>query len=116
VTNALLPSLAGTTWYLGVPNNTAQTVGFFISATTLTNQQRYTIPAIVLGNLNAGTGGFTFTWTAAPGGQYEVQVSGDLIHWTQAADVTTDGYIGVYTDPAPVGQQCARFYQVIRTQ
>jgi subtilisin-like proprotein convertase family protein len=116
VTNALLPSLAGTTWYLGVPNNTAQTVGFFISATTLTNQQRYTIPAIVLGGLNAGAGGFTFTWTAAPGGQYEVQVSGDLIHWTQAADVTTDGYIGVYTDPAPVGQQCARFYQVIRTQ
>jgi hypothetical protein len=108
--------LLNTTWYLGVPNNTGQTAGFLISATTLTNVQPFTYPAIVLGGVSAGTGGFTFTWSAVPGGQYEVQVSGDLIHWTQAANVTTGGYIGVYTDPAPISQQSARFYQVIRTQ
>ena len=116
VTNALLPSLAGTTWYLGVPNNTGQTVSFFISATTLTNAQPYTYPAIVLGGMSAGAGGFTFTWTALPGAQYEVEVSSDLIHWTQAVTKTIGGYVGAYADPAPITQQSARFYQVIRTQ
>ena len=116
VTNALLPSLLNTTWYLGVPNNTGQTAGFLISATTLTNAQPFTYPAIVLGGMSAEAGGFAFTWTLAPGGQYEILVSGDLIHWTQAASVTTVGSVGHYTDSAPVHQQSTRFYRVIRTQ
>jgi hypothetical protein len=43
-------------------------------------------------------------------------MSSDLIHWTQAAAITTDGSIGAYTDPTPINRQSARFYQVIRTQ
>ena len=35
VTNAVLPSLVGTTWYLGVPNNSAGSVNYTIAATTL---------------------------------------------------------------------------------
>ena len=116
VTNALLPSLAGTTWYLGVPNNTVQPVNFLITASTLTNAQLVTTPAIVLVGISAGSGGFTLNWTAVPNGQYQVEVSSDLIHWTTAVTLTTSGYSGAYTDPAPVQQQSARFYQVVRTQ
>ncbi len=117
VTNALLPSFVGTTWYLGVPNNTAQTVSFTITATTLTNgPPLYTTPAIVFSAMSAGANGFTFSWTAGPGAAYEVDMSSDLIHWSKAATVTTDGYVGAYTDPTPIGQQTARFYKVIRTQ
>ena len=115
-TNALLPSFLNTTWYLGVPNNSAQPVNFTITATTLTNAQVVTTPAIVLMGLSAGSGGFTLHWTAAPNGQYEVEVSSDLIHWTPASTITTSGYSGAYTDPAPVQQQSARFYQIVRTR
>jgi hypothetical protein len=116
VTNASLPSLTNTTWYLGVPNNTPQTVSFLITAATLTNAQPFTFPAIVLTAASAGAGGFALTWTAAPGAHYEVEMSSDLIHWTQAAAITTDGSIGAYTDPTPINRQSARFYQVIHTQ
>jgi hypothetical protein len=116
VTNAALSTLTNTTWYLGVPNNTAQTVGFLITATTLTNAQPFTIPAIVLTGMSVGAGGFTLTWASAPGVTYEVDMSSDLIHWTKAAVIATDGYIDTYTDPTPVTQQTARFYQVFRTQ
>jgi len=115
-TNALLPSLAGTTWYLGVPNNTAQPVNFLITASILTNAQVVTTPAIVLIGTSAGSGGFTLNWSALPNGQYEVEVSSDLIHWTVAVTITSSGYVGAYTDPAPVRQQSARFYQVVRTR
>jgi hypothetical protein len=70
----------------------------------------------LLGGISAEGGGFTLSWTALPGAQYEVEVSSDLIHWTQAATMTTSGYVGAYADPAPITQQSARFYQVIRTQ
>ncbi|MGA2544731.1 MAG: hypothetical protein ABSG78_24540, partial [Verrucomicrobiota bacterium] len=117
VTNASLPSLTNTIWYLGVPNNTATNVSFLITAATLTNAPPgHTFPAIVLTAASAGAGGFALTWTAAPGAQYEVEMSSDLIHWTKAATITTDGYIGAYTDPTPINQQSARFYQVIHTQ
>jgi hypothetical protein len=116
VTNAALSTLTNTTWYLGVPNNTAQTVSFLITATTLTNAQPFTIPAIVLTGMSVGAGGFTLTWASAPGVTYEVDMSSDLIHWTKAAVIATDGYIDTYTDPTPVTQQTARFYQVFRPQ
>jgi hypothetical protein len=51
-----------------------------------------------------------------PNGQYEVEVSSDLIHWTPATTITTSGYVGAYADPAPVRQQSARFYQIVRTR
>ena len=43
-------------------------------------------------------------------------MTSDLIHWTNAAAITSAGWTGAYTDPAPVHQQAARFYQVLRTQ
>ena len=117
MTNAALPSLTNTTWYLGVPNNTATNVSFLITATTLTNAPPgYTFPAVVPTGMSVGAGGFTLNWTSVPGAQYEVDLSSDLIHWTKAAVMTTGGYSGAYTDPAPVSQQSARFYQVFRTQ
>jgi hypothetical protein len=117
VSNAVLPTLTNTTWYLGVPNNTAQLVSFTITATTLTNASPgYTTPAVVLTGMSAGAGGFTLNWTAVPGGQYEVRSSSDLVHWNNAAAITSSGYSATYTDPAPVSQQAARFYQIVRTQ
>ena len=116
-TNALLPSLAGTTWYLGVPNNSARTVTFLITASTLTNAPPpYTFPAVVVTGMSLGAGGFTLQWSAVPGAQYQVDMTSDLLHWTNAAAVTPAGSTGSYYDPAPVRQQSARFYQVLRTQ
>jgi hypothetical protein len=115
-TNALLPALAGTTWYLGVPNNTAQTVTFLITASTLTNAPPpYTFPAVVVTGVSLGAGGFTLQWAAVPGAQYQVAMTADLLHWTNAAAVTPAGSTGAYYDPTPVRQQSARFYQVLRT-
>jgi hypothetical protein len=51
-----------------------------------------------------------------PGAQYEVRSTSDLIHWNNAAAITSSGYSATYTDPAPVSQQAARFYQIVRTQ
>jgi len=112
-TNALLPSLTNTTWYLGVPNNTAANVSFLITATILTNAPPpFTYPALVVRGMSLGANGFTLTWYAVPGTPYEVDMSSDLIHWTNAATVTPGGAIGAYNDPTPVSQTAARFYQV----
>jgi hypothetical protein len=116
-TNAQLPSLLGTTWYLAVPNNSSSTAPFTtITATTLTNAHVVTTPAIVMGNLTVDAEGFTFTWTAIPGAQYQIQTSSDLIHWTNAATITPDTYIGVYTDPTPASQLPTRFFQVVQSK
>jgi hypothetical protein len=115
-TNALLPTLTNTTWYLGVPNNTAQTVTFLITASTLTNPPPvYTFPAVAVTGMSLGAGGFTLQWAAVPGAQYEVAMTSDLLHWTNAAAVTPSNSTGSYNDPTPVRQQSARFYQVLRT-
>jgi len=68
----------------------------------------------VLPAVSAGAGQFTLNWPSAPGGQYEVDVSTDLLHWTKAAAVTTIGATGSFSDA--VIQKGARFYQVSRTQ
>jgi hypothetical protein len=116
-TNALLPSLAGATWYLAVPNNTAQTVTFLITASTLTNLPPVsTSPAVVVTGMSLGAGGFTLQWPAVPGAQYEVDTTSDLIHWTNAAAVTPAGATASYHDPAPVNRQAARFYLILRTR
>ena len=108
-----LPSLTNTTWYLGVPNNTAQAVTFLVTATTLTNAPPgTTTPAVVLTGMSLGTNGFTLQWTAAPGTQYEVDATSDLVHWTNAAVVTPSGSLGAYHDPTSVSHSAARFYQV----
>jgi len=112
-TNVLLPSLDGTTWYLGVPNNTAAPVSFTIAAATLTNAG-YTFPAVALAGMSVGANGFTLQWTAVPGAQYEVDMSSNLTQWTKAAAVTTGGSTGSYTDPDL--QQPARFYIIFRIQ
>jgi len=72
------------------------------------------LPAAVLPAVSAGAGQFTLNWPSAPGGQYEVDVSTDLLHWTKAAAVTTIGATGSFSDA--VIQKGARFYQVSRTQ
>jgi subtilisin-like proprotein convertase family protein len=110
VTNAVLPSLVGTTWYLGVPNNTAGSVYFTIAATTLITSSGYNFPAVALTGMSVGAGGFNLRWTTVPGAQYEVDTSSDLTHWTKAAALST----GAFTDPDL--QQRARFYIVFRTQ
>ena len=110
VTNAVLPSLVGTTWYLGVPNNSAGSVNYTIAATTLVTSSGYNFPAVALTAMSVGAGGFTLRWTTVPGAQYEVDMSSDLTHWTKAAALST----GAFTDPDL--QQCARFYIVFRTQ
>jgi len=115
VTNAALPSLVNTTWYLGVPNNTAAPVNFTISAVTLTNgTPLYTFPAVLPTGMVVSAGGFSLQWSAVAGAQYEVYRSSDLSHWTKAATITTGGSTGAYTDPNL--QQPARFYIVFRTQ
>ena len=74
VTNALLPALNGTTWYLAVPNNTPQTVTFLITAVALTNAPPgYTFPAVAVTGMSLGAGGFTLQWAAVPGAQYQSQ-------------------------------------------
>ncbi|MGD0413265.1 MAG: S8 family serine peptidase, partial [Verrucomicrobiota bacterium] len=82
-TNALLPSLYYTTWYLGVPNNTAGPVSFLIAATALTTPPPSNFPAVRLMGMSLGAGGFTLRWSAVPGARYEVDLSSDLIHWSK---------------------------------
>jgi hypothetical protein len=113
-TNALLPSLDGTTWYLGVPNNTAGPVSFLIAATALTVPPPSNFPAVRLMGMSVSASGFTLRWSAAPAAQYEVDLSSDLIRWTKAATITTSGSTGAYTDPNL--HQPARFYVIVRTR
>jgi hypothetical protein len=115
VTNAILPSLLGTTWYLGVPNNETNPVTFQITATTLTSSAPgYTTPAIVFSGMRVTANGlFTLNWTAVPGTQYQVDTTSNLTNWTRATNITTASTIGTYTDPAPVASQAARFYRVL---
>ena len=113
-TNSALPAIANSTWYVAVPNNTANLANFTISAITLTGAPGFTTPAI--SSLRVANNQFSLNWAALPNAHYQVNVSSDLLHWTNVATITNSGTTGSYTDPSPVRQQGERFYQVIRTQ
>ena len=66
----------------------------------------------VTGMSVSSNGLFTLTWSAVSNAQYEVDTSSDLTNWTKATNITAASSVGVYTDPAPIKQQSARFYRV----
>jgi subtilisin-like proprotein convertase family protein len=111
--------LPGARYFLGVQNPNSGPAAFTIEVGTQTNAATVTFStsAVAVTGMSVGANGlFTLQWTAAPGGQYEVDTSSDLIHWTKAAAITAAGSTATYTDPTPYHQSAARFYQVIRTQ
>ena len=110
--------LPGARYFLGVQNPNNVAAAFTIEVSTQTNAAPVTFSpsAVAVTGMSLGANGFTLNWAAVPGAQYEVNTSGDLIHWTQAAALSAAGATASYTDPAPISQQAARFYQVLRTQ
>jgi subtilisin-like proprotein convertase family protein len=115
VTNTSVPApLTPGTWYLAVYNNSANSTNTYSVEATSYVPAAFAFPAVSVTGMSVSARQFTLTWSAGPGNQYEVDVSSDLIHWTKAADVTTGGGTGSYSDA--IIEHSARFYVVSRIQ
>jgi len=113
-TNAALPSLYGTIWYLAVPNTSASSVPYSIEETDILSGPVTNAPLLFGASVSSVSGGFTMYWAATAGKTYEIEVSTNLITWTFVTNIIPQSTNGFYTDPTPVASQPARFYRLLQ--
>jgi hypothetical protein len=112
-TNANLPALTNTTWYLAVPNtSTNNPVNYTITVATLATVPVTTLPLFIGASISTAANQFTLTWNATPGQNYLVQVSANLITWNTVANIVAQSSTITYTDSVPVNTQRSRFFRI----
>jgi hypothetical protein len=113
-TNSALPTLAGTTWYLAVPNTSipGTPVNYSITATTITNGV-VIIPAFIGASLSSPTNGFSLNWTAVAGQYYTIEVSTNLTSWVVATNIVAQSTTATYMDSVPADSQTSRFFRIV---
>ena len=106
------------TWYLGVPNQTATNVSYTIRAVISTNGLLVSVVPIkvkVTLPTNGATTGPTLTWPSVLGEKYQIQVSSNLVTWTNlGSPVVASGPTMTFTDPAPMSG--TRYYRLVQVQ
>lgn len=109
VTSSTLPSLVGT-WYVAVPNQTANLVSFDISTSLLEMSAVY--PSIETWNYTGTNNNqFSFTWSSIAGVSYAIDISTNLPEFYYLGTVTASGDIATFVDPTPMTNSF-RYYRV----
>jgi hypothetical protein len=112
-TNADLPSLTNTIWYLAVPNtSTNNPVTFSITASTLATPPGQPQPLFLGSSVSTAANQFTLNWDATPGSSYNIQVSTNLTSWSTVTNITAQTSTVTYTDTVPVNSQQSRFFRL----
>ncbi|HEX4121046.1 MAG TPA: LamG-like jellyroll fold domain-containing protein, partial [Verrucomicrobiae bacterium] len=111
-TNAALTNLSGTTWYLAVPNTSSNTLRYSITALIATNVVTAQ-PLFVNASISTAANQFTLNWQATPGQSYTVQVSTNLVTWSNVTTIVAQSGTVGFTDTAPVNAQKGRFYRLL---
>ncbi len=113
-TNSALPSLAGTTWYLAVPNTStsANPVSYTVTATTITNGVVIAIPLLGVATISSPSTPFSMYWNAVPGQNYTIEVSTNLTSWVVVTNIVAQSNTAAYTDPVPASAQTSRFFRL----
>jgi len=109
VTNSTLPSLVGT-WYVAVPNQTANFVSFDIGPSLLGMSAVY--PPIQSWSFTGTSNNlFSFTWSSISDVSYAIDVSTNLPVFYYLGTVTASGGTATFVDPSPMTNSL-RFYRV----
>jgi hypothetical protein len=111
-TNAALTNLSGTTWYLAVPNTSSNTLRYSITALIAMNVVTAQ-PLFVNASISTAANQFTLNWQATPGQSYTVQVSTNLVTWSNVTTIVAQSGTVGFTDTAPVNAQKGRFYRLL---
>jgi hypothetical protein len=111
-TNANLPTLTNTTWYLAVYNTSTNSVDYSITAVTLATPPVTTQPLFLGSSVSTAANQFTLNWDATPGSNYTVQVSTNLTTWSTVTNITAQSSTVTYTDTVPVNSQQSRFFRL----
>lgn len=115
-TNGALPNINATSWYLGVPNQTAGSITYTIRAVLPTNG--LLISGLPIDTRVSQSGGnLQLTWSPTVSGEmYEVRTNSNLAtsNWVALTDILAPGTSINFTDPTPIGAIPDLFFEVVQ--
>ena len=112
-----LPNINATSWFLGVPNQTATSINYTIRAVLPTNGLLISgLPINTLVSQSGGTN-LQLTWSPTVSGElYEIRTNSNLTtsNWVALTDIFATGTSINFTDPNPIGAIPALFFEVVQ--
>jgi hypothetical protein len=116
-TNGALPNINATSWFLGVPNQTAGSISYTIRAVLPTNGLLISgLPINTLVSQSGGTN-LNLTWSPTVNGElYEVRTNSNLgsSNWAAVTDIFATGTSINFTTPISIGTIPNLFFEVVQ--
>lgn len=116
-TNGGLPNINASSWFLGVPNQTAGSVSYTIRAVLPTNG--ILISGLPINTLVSRTNGtnLQLAWSPTVSGEtYEVltNTNAATTNWVMFTNIIASGTSINFTDPTPIGSMPTLFFDVVQ--
>ena len=100
-------------WYLGVLNRAGAPIAYSIRAVAARSGALIGArPARLVVSFGGGAGGLQFAWNSIRGERYRIEVSPDLMQWTELTTVTATGPQTQFDGPALGAQN--QFFRIIQ--